>query len=97
MPVEKAKDGVLQAFHLLNQFDIPKGAARGIEHGQEVSDYTIWTSAADLKNLRYYFRTYDNSRIRMVDLKTVDLDAREIRTILMKGEEEIEDISAETK
>src|SRR6266436_5193597 len=71
LPVENAKDGVLQAFHLLNQFDIPKGAARGAEHGKEVSDYTQWTIAADLKNLRYHFRTYDNSRIRMVNLKAV--------------------------
>ena len=97
MPVDKAKDGVLQAFHILNQFDIPKGAARGIENGKEVSDYTLWTSAADLKNLRYYFRTFDNSRIRMVDLKTVDLDAKEIKTILMKGEEQIEDVSGKAR
>lgn len=95
VPVESAKEGVLQAFHLLNQFDIPKGAAQGMEHGQEVYDYTLWTSAADLKNLRYYFRTYDNSRIRRVDMKAVDLDAKEIKTISMQGEEEIEDISAQ--
>ncbi len=97
LPVEKAKDGVLQAFHLLNQFDIPKGSARSVEHGKEVADYTLWTTAADLKNLRYYFRTYDNSRIRMVDLKAVDLDAKEIKTIPMKGEEQIEDVSAKAK
>lgn len=97
VPVEKAKDGVLQAFHILNQFDIPKGAARGLEHGKEVSDYTQWTSVADLKNLRYYFRTFDNSRIRMVDLKTLDLDAKEFKTILMKGDEQIEDVSGKTK
>jgi choloylglycine hydrolase len=97
LPVEKARDGVLQAFHILNQFDIPKGAARGIEHGKEVSDYTQWTTAADLKHQRYYFRTFDNSRIRMVDLKAVDLDAKEIKTILMKGEEEIEDVSGKAK
>jgi choloylglycine hydrolase len=97
LPVEKAKDGVLQAFHLLNQFDIPKGAARGIEHGKEVSDYTIWTCAADLKNLRYYYRTYDNSRIRMVDLKAVDFDAKTIRTISIKGEEQMEDVSGKAK
>jgi choloylglycine hydrolase len=97
LPVEKAKDGVLQAFHILNQFDIPKGAARGIEHGKEVADYTQWTSAADLRNLRYYFRTYDNSRIRMIDLKSVDFNAKEIRTISMKGEEEIEDITGKSK
>ena len=93
LPVKEAKDGVLQAFHILNQFDIPKGAARGMEHGREVADYTLWTSAADLKNFRYYYRTFDNSRIRMVDLKAVDFDAKEIRTISMKGEEEIEDVS----
>jgi choloylglycine hydrolase len=97
LPVEKAKDGVLQAFHILNQFDIPKGAARGIDQSKEVSDYTLWTSAADLKNLWYYFRTFDNSRIRMVDLKAMDLDAKEIRTISMKGEEQIEDVSGKAK
>ena len=97
LPVATGKDGVLQVFHILNQFDIPKGAARGIEHGREVADYTLWTSAADLKNLRYYYRTYENSRIRMVDLKAVDLDAKGIRTILMKGEEQIEDVSGVAK
>lgn len=97
LPVQKARDGVLQAFHILNQFDIPKGAARGVEHGAEVSDYTLWTSAADLKNLRYYFRTFDNSRIRMVDMKAVDLEANEIRTISMKGDEQIEGVSAKAK
>ena len=96
-PTATAKDGVLQAFHILNQFDIPKGAARGIEHGKEVADYTIWTSAADLKNLRYYFRTFENSRIRMVDMKSVNLDAKDIQTISMKGEEQIEDVSGKAK
>jgi len=93
LPVAGAKAGVLQAFHILNQFDIPKGAARGIDHGKEVADYTLWTSAADLSNLRYYFRTFANSRIRMVDLKAVDFDAPAIRTISMKGDEDIEDVS----
>ena len=34
LPVATADEGVLQAFHILNQFDIPKGAARGVEHGK---------------------------------------------------------------
>jgi choloylglycine hydrolase len=96
LPVEKAKDGVMQAFHILNQFDIPKGAAKGIEHGKEVADYTLWTTAADLTNLRYYFRTYDNSRIRMVDMKAIDLDAHQIRTISMQGDEQVEDASGKS-
>ncbi len=97
LPVETARAGVLQAFHLLNQFDIPKGAARGVEHGQAVADYTLWTSASDLKNLRFYFRTFDNSRIRMVDLKAVDLDGSRMLTIPMQGEEEIEDVSTQAR
>ena len=94
LPVDQAQDGVLQAFHILNQFDIPKGSARGIEQGRKVADYTQWTAAADLKNLRYYFRTYESSRIRMVDLKTVEFDAPDIESISMRGGEQIEDVSA---
>jgi choloylglycine hydrolase len=95
--VATAEEGVLQAFHLLNQFDIPKGAARGVEHGKPVADYTLWTSASDLTNLRYYFRTFQNSRIRMVDLKKMDLDAAELKTITMAGQEVIEDVSGQAK
>lgn len=91
--VDDARAGVLQAFHLLNQFDIPKGSTREADHGQSIAEYTIWTSAADLKNLRYHFRTYENSAIRMVDLKRFDLDAKQTTVIPMSGEERIEDIS----
>ncbi len=97
LPVETAPAGVLQAFHILNQFDIPHGAARGLEHGKEVADYTQWTSTADLTNRRYYFRTYDNSRIRMIDLKAVGLDGQQIKTISMQGDEQIEDVSGKAK
>ena len=63
-PNKTADDAVLSAFHILNQFDIPKGAAREHEkdeHGNVLADYTIWTAASDLKVKRYYFRTYENS------------------------------------
>ncbi|HTU25259.1 MAG TPA: choloylglycine hydrolase family protein [Pirellulales bacterium] len=93
LPVATAREGVLEAFHILNQFDIPPGSARATDHGREVADYTQWTVAADLTNRRYYFRTYTNSRIRMVDLKAVNLDAKQIKTISMQGEEQIEDVS----
>lgn len=97
LPVKTAREGVLQAFHILNQFDIPKGAARGTENGKTACDYTQWTSASDLQNMRYYFNTYDSRRIRMVDLKKADLDAKEIKTIPMAGEEVIEDMTSAGK
>src|SRR5881394_848050 len=89
-------DAVLEAFHILNQFDIPKGAAREHEkdeHGNVLADYTIWTSASDLKTKRFYFRTYENSQIRVVDLMKMNLDAKEIVTISMKGGEAIKPVT----
>ncbi len=92
LPSQTGDDAILQAFHLLNQFDIPKGAARDHEkdaHGNIQADYTLWTSASDLKAKRFYFRTYENSQIRMVDLMKMDLDAKDIVTMSMKGGEAI--------
>src|SRR5205823_4729619 len=89
-------DAILEAFHVLNQFDIPKGAAREHEkdeHGNVLADYTIWTSASDLKAKRFYFRTYDNSQIRMVDMMKMKLDAKDVTKISMKGAESIRSLN----
>ena len=76
----------------MNQFDIPKGAAREHEkdaHGNLLADYTLRTTASDLKAKRYYFRTYENSQIRSVDLTKMNLDAKDITTFSMNGKEAI--------
>lgn len=93
LPAETAHDGVVQAFHLLNQFDIPKGAVRGSEAAEPTAEYTLWTSVADMTNRRYYFRTFADSRLRMVDLAKLNFDAPAIRTIALQGTEQIEDLS----
>ena len=90
LPSATGEEAVLRAFHVLNNFDIPHGAAREREkdeHGNIVADYTLWTSANDLKAKRFYFRTHDNSQIRVVDLMAMNLDAKAIATISMKGDE----------
>jgi len=96
LPTNTGYDAVIQAFHILNNFDIPKGAARDEKrdkHGNIVADYTTWTSANDLKAKRFYFRTYANSQIRMVDLTKMNLDAKEITTISMKGREVVRELT----
>lgn len=90
------EDAVLEAFHVLNQFDIPKGAAREHEtdeHGNILADYTIWTAASDLKAKRYYFRTYENSQIRMVDLMKMNIDGKDIVTLPITGSEVIKSLN----
>jgi len=62
------------------------------------TDYTIWTSAADLKNLRWYFKTYNDQSIRSVDLtKTMAAAQGKIRTIKMDSQQPTDDMSTNFK
>ncbi len=68
-----AEKGVEQAFHILNNFDIPVGIQ--FAEGDTVPDIpsaTQWTVATDLKNRRIYYRTMYDSTIRCFDLKNID-------------------------
>ena len=45
-------------------------------------------------NKRFFFRTYDNSDIRFVDLMKQDLDASDIKTWQMSGYETATELGA---
>jgi len=95
LPSQTGDQAILQAFHILNDFDIPKGSTREAEkdaHGNVIADYTLWTSANDQKAKRFYFRTYENSQIRMVDLMKQKLDGKDIVKWSMKGDEAFKDL-----
>jgi choloylglycine hydrolase len=98
IPSRNAEEGVKQVFHILNQFDIPIGVARNVEKdGTVTSDYTQATMARDPQALRYYYRTYDDQTIRMVDLKKFDLNAKELKQIsTVQGTTPIVDMSSST-
>ena len=88
---------MLAAFHILNQFDIPLGSVRDKADGGV--ELTQWTAVSDLKNLRWYFKTYDDQSIRMVDLKqAVEAAKGEPRTIEMEASRQpYTNVSAEAK
>lgn len=75
-------DTVCQAFHILNNFDVPVGIQRGRNNvaSDGPQDYnpanlpsaTQFTAATDLHALRLYYRTAWNSHIRCIDLKAID-------------------------
>ena len=94
-----AEDAVFSAFHILNQFDIPKGSVINASVGQPTPEITEWTSVNDLKNLRWYFRTFQDQSIRMVDLKEAIKAAKgEIRTIEMeKSTQPVANVSTAVK
>lgn len=79
---ETAQKAVLQAFQILNNFDIPVG----IEFADgkvpaDIPSATQWTSATDITNKTVYFRTMYNSEIRSIDLKTIDFSKVKYRAV----------------
>ena len=66
------------------------GAVREVDNGQMHAEATVWTSASDLKNLRWYFRTYDDQSIRSVDLtKALAAAHGQIKFIKMSGRQPV--------
>ncbi len=64
-----AAAAVQQVFHSLNNFDIPVGAVRDEVGGKTIDEWTLWTSAEDLTNLQFYFRTFNDQSLRSVDVR----------------------------
>ena len=89
-----ASEAALQAFHILNNFDIPYGAVRDKQGGEMHAEYTTWTSASDLKNLRWYFRTFNDQSIRSVDLtKALAAAKGQVKQIKMDSKQPVADVS----
>lgn len=66
---------VVQAFHLLNQFDIPIGIQfSDPDLVPDMPSATQITIATDLQLRRLYFRTMYNSHIRCIDVNSIDFD-----------------------
>jgi choloylglycine hydrolase len=90
---------VLLAFHVMNGFDLPPGsigvsATTGGEGGGiDGYETTEWIAVADMKNLRYYIRTYDNMDIRAIDLRKADLNAKQIKFIALDQPQTVQDLT----
>lgn len=72
---------VTQAFHILNNFDIPVGAQHKADQiPLGLPSATQFTAVTDLSTLRLYYRTAWNQNIRCLDLKRIDFSKVEYRT-----------------
>lgn len=93
IPVSNSDQAVLQAFHILNQFDIPVGSVRAVLPTQTIPEFTLATTVKDPQNLNYYFRTYDDQTIKMISLNKFDLNAKMLKFVSMKGNQPVVDVS----
>lgn len=97
VPAANADTAVLQAFHILNQFDIPVGSVEEKAGNQVAYDTTLATVVKDPNSLKYYMRTFADQNIRMVDLNKFDLNAKNLQVISVAGAQTITDISNTAK
>lgn len=66
-------DAVVQAFHILNNFDIPIGTQHTLEDiPKNLPSATQFTSATDQTAMKLYYRTAWNSNIRCIDLMNIN-------------------------
>ena len=68
-----AYDTMQQAFHILNNFDVPLGVQFPVGRApNNMPSATQWTVATDLKNMTIYYHTMYNRTIRSLDMKSID-------------------------
>lgn len=64
---------VVQAFHILNNFDIPIGSQHAkADIPKGLPSATQFTAATDQTAMKFYYRTAWNSNIRCIDLNDID-------------------------
>lgn len=64
---------VVQAFHILNNFDIPIGSQHAkADIPKGLPSATQFTAATDQNAMKFYYRTAWNSNIRCIDLNDID-------------------------
>lgn len=63
-------DTMLQAFHILNNFDVPIAVENPDE--KSLPSATQWTSVIDLSGRKVYYKTAYNNSIRLIDLNDID-------------------------
>jgi choloylglycine hydrolase len=70
---ETGFDAVVQAFHILNNFDIPIGSQHAkADIPKGLPSATQFTAATDQTDMKFYYRTAWNSNIRCIDLRSID-------------------------
>ncbi|MCF8043325.1 MAG: choloylglycine hydrolase family protein [Desulfarculaceae bacterium] len=97
LPSPNGEEAVMSALRLLDSFFISKGMARAYKDGKVGYDITEWMDACDLKNLKFYFSTYDNLTPKVVDMNKLDLDAKKLQRIPINSGPRFTDVTGLVK
>jgi len=74
-PTATGSETMQELFRILDNFNVPLGAAEGEESKTKTEGMrsaTLWTTAYDSRNLVMQYHTQHNRRVRQVDMKKID-------------------------
>ncbi len=94
-PTEDADEAVYEAFRILDNFNVPLGAAEGsglVDEEVGMRSATLWTSAVDTRNRVPVYHTQHNRRVRMLDLKKIDFGSLDGIAFIPLDREKAQDI-----
>ncbi len=80
-PLETTTEAVTQAFHILSNFDIPIGTVFASDHRDAIPDMpsaTHWTAVSDPTDMKFYYRTMHDGRVKSVDLRRIDFTVERV-------------------
>lgn len=98
-PTKDADETVYELFRILDNFNLPLGAAEGSDRENNqlkgMRSATIWTTAWDQDEKTLYFHTQHNRRVRKVELGKLDFSKKKITHIALdkKKKQDILDIT----
>lgn len=96
LPSKNADEGVFRTFHVMNNFDIPKGAIRESD-SKTLVDYTVWTSVSDTKNAIYYYKTFKSQAVECVNIRKALDGLTSPKFIKMKADFSVTDRTGEVR
>jgi len=100
LPTENAQEAVNLAQHILNVVDIPKGVVKeNPEPFVTLEGYAQWVVIKDLTNKILYYKTYENTSLKKIDLKSFDLAAEATERSIVIGDKQqpIIDVTGQLK
>ena len=95
---DDGKETMYEMFRILDNFNLSVGASAegsGASNQEGMRSSTIWTTAYDTKNLMMQYHTMHNRRVRQIDFKKLDFDAKDIVRLPLDREksQDIEDLT----
>ncbi len=81
------EDNVSAFFHMLDNVSMLKGCVKTVSGRNDITTYSCCINAS---KGYYYYKTYDNSRISLIDMHKVDLDSKTLYIYDLKDKPDID-------